>query len=102
MFALTPIFHTRCCQAGAGGDEAAIWAADLSRMYTRYAGSMGWKTQLVSSTAAEGQGFKEVIMQVRLVAFHDWLLVGSQLHAADSVGRPAALRAAASSRVSNL
>jgi peptide chain release factor 1 len=52
-------------RAGAGGDEAAIWAGDLARMYERYAQSVGWKVQPVSASEAELGGFKELILAVR-------------------------------------
>ncbi|MCW8108825.1 peptide chain release factor 1 [Alteromonas ponticola] len=48
-------------RAGAGGDEAAIFAGDLFRMYSRYAESRGWKVELVSANEGEHGGFKEVI-----------------------------------------
>ena len=47
-------------RAGAGGEEAALFAADLYRMYTMYAGRMGWKTSLVSANETELGGFKEI------------------------------------------
>ncbi len=52
-------------RAGAGGDEAGIFAADLYRMYTRYAESRRWKIDLLSSHDTGVGGFKEVIFQVR-------------------------------------
>ena len=51
-------------RAGAGGDEAAIFAADLFRMYLRYAGQRGWKIELLSSSESGTGGFKEVIAEV--------------------------------------
>ena len=51
-------------RAGAGGDEAGIFAADLYRMYTRYAESKGWKTQILSEHRTGVGGFKEVIFQI--------------------------------------
>jgi len=51
-------------RAGAGGDEAALFAADLYRMYTRYAESQGWLTDLLSVNEIGVGGFKEVIFQV--------------------------------------
>ncbi|XPF94622.1 peptide chain release factor 1 [Colwellia sp. RE-S-Sl-9] len=51
-------------RAGAGGDEAAIFAGDLYRMYTRYAEKKGWKIELMNSNESEQGGFKEVIMKV--------------------------------------
>jgi peptide chain release factor 1 len=52
-------------RAGAGGDEAAIWAGDLARMYERYAQSVGWKVQPVSASEAELGGYKELILAIR-------------------------------------
>ncbi len=51
-------------RAGVGGEEAAIFAADLFRMYARYAENKGWKTGLVSSSPAEQGGYKEIIFTV--------------------------------------
>lgn len=51
-------------RAGAGGDEAAIFAGDLSRMYTRYAEAQGWKIEIISESLGEHGGYKEIIMRV--------------------------------------
>ena len=51
-------------RAGAGGDEAALFAADLFRMYTRFAETLGWKVERLSSSETPGGGFKEVIALV--------------------------------------
>ncbi|MCA6063592.1 peptide chain release factor 1 [Thalassolituus marinus] len=51
-------------RAGTGGDEAAIFAGDLYRMYTRYAESRGWRTELLSASEGEHGGFKEVITRI--------------------------------------
>ena len=51
-------------RAGAGGDEAALFAAELFRMYSRYAESQGWKVELLSESATGGGGLKEVIAGV--------------------------------------
>lgn len=51
-------------RAGTGGDEAAIFAGDLFRMYCRYAERMGWRVEVVSSNPGEHGGFKEVISRV--------------------------------------
>ena len=48
-------------RAGAGGDEAAIFAGDLFRMYSRYAETKGWRVETVSQNEGEHGGFKEVI-----------------------------------------
>lgn len=51
-------------RGGAGGDEAALFAADLYRMYTRYAERSGWKTEVVSYNENELGGFKEIVFLV--------------------------------------
>jgi len=52
-------------RAGTGGDEAALFAADLYRMYSRYAQSQGWKADVISISESGGGGFKEIIFEVR-------------------------------------
>lgn len=52
-------------RAGAGGDEAAIFAADLFRMYTRFADGQKWKTEMMSENAIGVGGYKEVIFEVK-------------------------------------
>jgi peptide chain release factor 1 len=52
-------------RAGAGGDEAAIWAGDLARMYERYAQGQGWRVEPVSASDAELGGYKELILAIR-------------------------------------
>jgi peptide chain release factor 1 len=52
-------------RAGAGGEEAGIWAGDLLRMYQRYAAQQGWKASVVSAQAADSGGFREVVLQVK-------------------------------------
>ena len=51
-------------RAGTGGDEAAIFAGDLARMYQRYAERTGWSTEIINENRSELGGFKEVIMRV--------------------------------------
>jgi peptide chain release factor 1 len=51
-------------RAGTGGEEAALFAADLTRMYHRYADAQGWKVQPMSSSPSERGGFKEVIFLI--------------------------------------
>jgi len=51
-------------RAGAGGDEAAIFAGDLSRMYTRYAERLGWQVEVISSNYSEQGGYKEIILRI--------------------------------------
>jgi peptide chain release factor 1 len=52
-------------RAGAGGEEAALFASDLYRMYTRYAENQGWKCQILSANVTGIGGFKEVIFEVK-------------------------------------
>jgi peptide chain release factor 1 len=51
-------------RAGAGGDEAGLFAADLSRMYMRHAENQGWKTEFLSSNETGVGGFKEVVFEI--------------------------------------
>ena len=52
-------------RAGAGGDEACIWAGDLARMYERYGQRVGWLVKPISSTEADMGGFRELIISVK-------------------------------------
>ena len=52
-------------RAGTGGDEACIFAADLARMYTRYAEARGFEVEVLSASENEDGGYKEVILEVR-------------------------------------
>lgn len=52
-------------RAGAGGDEAALFAADLYRMYTRYAERQGWKYEVLSASEIGLGGYKEIIFQIK-------------------------------------
>ena len=52
-------------RAGTGGDEAALFAGDLYRMYEKYASEQGWKVEPVSMNAAEVGGFKEVVANIK-------------------------------------
>ncbi len=51
-------------RAGTGGDEAAIFAGDLFRMYARFAENQGWQTEIISSNHGEHGGFKEIIAHI--------------------------------------
>jgi peptide chain release factor 1 len=51
-------------RAGAGGQESALFAADLCRMYTRYAEARGWKVEALDSSSSDLGGYKEVIFQI--------------------------------------
>ncbi|MCX6020877.1 MAG: peptide chain release factor 1, partial [Chloroflexi bacterium] len=51
-------------RAGVGGNEAALWAADLYRMYTRYADSKRWQVELINASENELGGFKEIVFEI--------------------------------------
>ena len=51
-------------RAGTGGEEAALWAADLLRMYKRYAEGQGWRTEAMTTALAEAGGLKEAVLRV--------------------------------------
>jgi peptide chain release factor 1 len=51
-------------RAGTGGDESALFAADLLRMYTRYAERRGWRVELISESPSDLGGFKEVVIHI--------------------------------------
>ena len=71
------IFEIR---AGAGGDEAAIFAADLFRMYTRYAEDKRWKTEIMSESSIGVGGYKEVIFEVKGKGAYSRLKYESGVH----------------------
>ena len=52
-------------RAGTGGEEASLFAADLFRMYTRYAQRQGWNVEVIDSTMSGAKGFKEIVFEVR-------------------------------------
>src|SRR3546814_14177418 len=51
-------------RAGTGGDEAALFAGDLFRMYQRYAEERGWRVELISASPSDVGGYKEVVASV--------------------------------------
>jgi peptide chain release factor 1 len=67
-------------RAGTGGDEAAIFAADLFRMYTRYADGQRWKSDILSENAIGVGGFKEVIFEIRGKGAYSKLKYESGVH----------------------
>ena len=52
-------------RAGTGGDEAAIWASDLLKLYTKYAASQGWQTRVVSQSDSDAGGCRDVTMEIK-------------------------------------
>lgn len=67
-------------RAGTGGDEAALFAADLFRMYSRYAEKMRWKAEVMSSTETDGGGFREIIFEIRGKGAYSYLRFESGVH----------------------
>jgi peptide chain release factor 1 len=67
-------------RAGTGGDEAAIFAGDLFRMYTRYAEAQRWKTDILSENAIGVGGYKEVIFELRGKGAYSKLKYESGVH----------------------
>ncbi|MDR1922016.1 MAG: peptide chain release factor 1 [Candidatus Adiutrix sp.] len=67
-------------RAGTGGDEAALFAADLFRMYARYAETRGWKTEVLSASPTDGGGFKEIIVLIEGDRVYSQLKYESGVH----------------------
>ncbi len=67
-------------RAGAGGDEAAIFAGDLFRMYGRFAESQGWKVEVLSASEGEHGGYRELISRVSGEGVYAWLKFESGAH----------------------
>ncbi|HYP16309.1 MAG TPA: peptide chain release factor 1 [Opitutus sp.] len=67
-------------RAGTGGDEASLFAADLFRLYSRYADNQGWKIQPMSSSTSERGGYKEVIFLITGTDVYKQLKFESGVH----------------------
>ncbi|AGA70843.1 bacterial peptide chain release factor 1 (bRF-1) [Desulfitobacterium dichloroeliminans LMG P-21439] len=67
-------------RAGAGGEEAALFAGDLYRMYTKYAEGQGWRTELLSASYTDIGGFKEIIFLVEGQGAYSKLKFESGVH----------------------
>ncbi|HOQ37184.1 MAG TPA: peptide chain release factor 1 [Acetivibrio sp.] len=67
-------------RGGAGGEEAALFAGDLFRMYTRYAERKGWKTEMLDSNPTEIGGFKEVVFSIEGSGAYSRLKFESGVH----------------------
>jgi peptide chain release factor 1 len=67
-------------RAGAGGDEAALFAGDLFRMYSRYAAGKGWKIGMIDASPSEIGGFKDVVFSVEGAAAFGTLCYESGVH----------------------
>jgi|YNPMSStandDraft_1061717.scaffolds.fasta_scaffold37682_2 peptide chain release factor 1 len=67
-------------RAGTGGDEAALFAADLFRMYSRYADRKGWRVSVMDVSASDLGGYKEIIFSVEGPSVFEWLRYESGVH----------------------
>jgi peptide chain release factor 1 len=67
-------------RAGAGGDEAGIFAADLFGMYQRYAERVGWKTEVTNTSANEAGGYREIVFEIRGQGAYSRLKFESGVH----------------------
>ena len=67
-------------RGGVGGDEAALFAADLFRMYSRYAQVRGWKIDIISTSQSGAGGFKEIIFEVKGKGAYSRLKYESGVH----------------------
>ncbi|PJA94164.1 MAG: peptide chain release factor 1, partial [Candidatus Komeilibacteria bacterium CG_4_9_14_3_um_filter_37_5] len=64
---INPLYKKNCImeiRAGTGGDESALFAADLMRMYSRYTERQGWKMNIISLSRTELSGIKEAIIEI--------------------------------------
>ncbi len=77
-------------RAGTGGDEAGLFAADLFRMYSRYAESRGWAVEVLSQHETGIGGFKEIIFQVKGAGAYSRLKYESGVHRVQRVPQPEA------------
>jgi peptide chain release factor 1 len=67
-------------RAGTGGDESALFAGDLARMYTRYAAARGWRCEVLSESPAELGGYKEIVLRIEGEDVYGWLRFESGGH----------------------
>lgn len=67
-------------RAGAGGDEAGLFAFDILRMYTRFAERQGWKLSLLSESRNEQGGYKEVVFGIAGTGVYGWMKFESGVH----------------------
>ncbi len=74
-------------RAGTGGEESALFAADLLRMYLRYAERRGWTSEIVSASASDLGGYKEVIARISGQEVYGWLKFESGGHRVQRVPR---------------
>ncbi len=80
-------------RAGTGGDEAALFAGDLFRMYERYAALHGWKIEVLSASEGEAGGYREIVAAVRGAGVYARLKFESGVHRVQRVPETEASRA---------
>ena len=73
-------------RAGTGGDESALFAGDLLRMYSRYCERRGWKTEIMSESVSELGGYKEVVIKIEGDSVYGALKFESGGHRVQRVG----------------
>ena len=67
-------------RAGTGGDEAALFAGDLFRLYTRFSENHGWKVEVMNSSHGTQGGFKEVVFEMKGAGVYGWMKYESGVH----------------------
>ena len=67
-------------RAGTGGDEAAIWASDLLKLYTKYSESQGWQSKVVSMSDSEAGGCRDVTLEIKGDAVYSKLKFEAGVH----------------------
>jgi peptide chain release factor 1 len=67
-------------RAGAGGDEASLFAGELYRLYARFAETRGWRLELISESPSEVGGYKEIIFEIKSDTAYGWLKYESGVH----------------------
>jgi peptide chain release factor 1 len=67
-------------RAGAGGDEASLFAEELFRTYSRYAEAKGWKVEILSQSESDVGGYKEVVFAIRGKEVYSWMRFESGVH----------------------
>lgn len=67
-------------RAGAGGDEASLFAGELYRMYSKHCENKGWNIEVINESASDVGGFKEISFEVKALGAYGWLKFESGVH----------------------
>ena len=67
-------------RAGTGGDEAALFAGDLFRLYNRFSENHGWKIEVMNSSHGTQGGFKEIVFEMKGAGVYGWMKYESGVH----------------------